>query len=47
VKVANDFLSGKCDLFAAIATGEIAIKGIIATIDALALILERISLYIS
>ncbi|MFH1982493.1 MAG: hypothetical protein ABIL58_11665 [Pseudomonadota bacterium] len=44
--VASDFLNGKLDSFAAIAAGEVAIRGQIPMLDALSNILDRIPHYL-
>ncbi len=46
VKVANDFLKGKMDTFAAIAYGDVMIKGQIPMLESLSLILDRIPHYL-
>jgi hypothetical protein len=45
--VANDLLNGKSDAFAALASGDVLMKGRIPMIESLNLILDRIPYYIS
>lgn len=45
--VANDFLNGKLDMFAAVARGEVQIWGRIGMVDALALVLDRVPKYLN
>ncbi len=47
VKIANAFLNGKTDAFAAIASGDVSIRGTIPILDATSLILDRIPAYLS
>lgn len=47
VKVANDFLTGKTDEFAAVASGDVIIRGQIPMLQSLSLILDRIAKYLS
>ena len=46
LQTANAFLHGKLDTFAAVARGDIEIWGQIPKVDALALVLERIPVYL-
>ncbi|MCP4114296.1 MAG: hypothetical protein GY737_02630 [Desulfobacteraceae bacterium] len=46
-KTANDLLNGNSDAFAALATGDVMMKGRIPMIEAINLILDRIPLYLS
>lgn len=45
-KVANAFLNGRMDTFAAVVCGDVAIKGQVSMLDNLAIILDRIQLYL-
>jgi len=47
MKVANDFLNGKSDSFAALALGDVIIRGQIHYIEAITPIFDRIPLYLS
>ncbi len=47
IKVANDMLSGRLDMFAAVAKGELMLRGHISMIDSLGAVLDRIPLYLS
>lgn len=47
LRTANDFLNGKLDMFAAVARGDIQIRGQIGLVDALALVLDRVSTYLT
>ncbi len=47
VKVANDFLNGKTDEFAAVASGDVMISGQVPMLQSMSLILDRIAMYIS
>jgi hypothetical protein len=47
VEVANAFLNGNMDMFAAVARGDIELWGQLPVIDALALVLDRIPKYLS
>jgi len=46
VRKANDFLNGKLDAFAAVAAGDVLIKGQTPMIDSISLILDRVPLYL-
>lgn len=46
VRVANDFLNGRTDNFAAIASGDVTIKGQIPMLESITLILDRVSRYL-
>ncbi len=46
LQVANDFLNGKLDTFAAVAKGDIAIWGRIGLVDTLGLVLDRVPRYL-
>jgi len=46
LQVANDFLSGKLDMFATVAKGDVQIRGQIGMVDALALVLDRVGKYL-
>lgn len=46
VRAANDFLNGRTDNFAAIASGDIMIRGQIPMLESITLILDRIPLYL-
>lgn len=46
-QTANDLLNGNCDAFAALATGDVKMKGRIPMIEAINLILDRIPMYLS
>jgi hypothetical protein len=45
--LANDFLNGKVDTFAAVASGDVQIKGQTPMLDSLSLLLDRIPVYLS
>jgi len=47
LQVANDFLNGKLDTFAAVARGDIAIWGQIGLVDTLGLVLDRVPRYLA
>ncbi len=47
LQVANDFLNGKLDTFAAVAKGDIAIWGRIGLVDTLGLVLDRVPKYLA
>lgn len=47
ITMANGFLNGKTDAFTAIASGDVAIKGLIPMLDNMSLLLDRIQHYIS
>lgn len=47
VRLASGFLNGSTDAFTAIASGDVAIKGLIPMLDGMSLLLDRIQLYIS
>jgi hypothetical protein len=47
LRVANDFLNGKLDTFAAVARGDIAIWGRIGLVDTLGLVLDRVPRYLA
>ena len=46
-QVANDLLNGKCDAFAAIATGDVIMKGRVPMIEATNIVLDRIQMYLA
>lgn len=46
-QIANRFLSGKMDVFGAVAAGDVMIRGQAPMLDALGLILDRVPLYLS
>jgi hypothetical protein len=46
LKTASDFLAGKLDTFVAAVTGEVQIRGRIAMVDTLALVLDRVGKYL-
>jgi hypothetical protein len=46
VRAANDFLNGRTDSFAAIASGDVMIKGQIPMLESITLILDRIPQYL-
>jgi hypothetical protein len=47
VKVANDFLAGKTDEFAAVTSGDVMIRGQVPMLQSMSLILDRIAMYMS
>lgn len=47
VAIANDFLNGKVDTFAAVASGDVEIKGQTPMLDSLSLLLDRIPVYLN
>jgi hypothetical protein len=47
LQIANDFLNGKLDTFAAVAKGDVEIWGQIGLIDALGLVLDRVGKYLT
>lgn len=47
MSVANDFLNGKVDTFAAVASGDVQIKGQTPMLDSLSLLLDRIPVYLT
>lgn len=47
LEVANAFLNNKMDAFTAIASGDVAIKGLIPQLDAMSLILDRVNHYLN
>jgi hypothetical protein len=47
MSLANDFLNGKVDTFAAVASGDVEIKGQTPMLDSLSLLLDRIPVYLS
>ncbi len=47
LQVANDFLNGKLDTFAAVAKGDIEIWGRIGMVDTLGLVLDRVPKYLA
>jgi hypothetical protein len=47
LQTANDFLNGRLDAFAAIASGKVIIKGQIPMLDAMSIVLDRIPIYLS
>lgn len=47
LRVANDFLNGKLDTFAAVAKGDVQIRGRVDMVDALALVLDRVPRYLA
>ncbi len=47
MKLANEFLNGKVDTFAAVASGDVMIKGQTPMLDSLSLLLDRIPVYLS
>jgi hypothetical protein len=46
MKTANDFLAGKLDTFVAAVTGDVQIRGRVAMVDTLALVLDRVGKYL-
>ena len=46
MQIANDFFNGRLDLFTAVATGDVMIKGQTPMLDALGLILDRVPAYL-
>ncbi len=46
LRVANDFLNGKLDTFAAVARGDVQVWGRVDMVDALALVLDRVGKYL-
>lgn len=46
MKTANDFLAGKLDTFVAAVTGDVQIRGRVAMVDTLALVLDRVGRYL-
>ena len=46
LRTANDFLAGKLDTFVAAVTGDVQIRGRIAMVDTLALVLDRVGKYL-
>jgi hypothetical protein len=46
LQTANDFLAGKLDTFVAAVTGDVQIRGRIAMVDTLALVLDRVGKYL-
>ncbi|MCU0821132.1 MAG: hypothetical protein MUC95_01505 [Spirochaetes bacterium] len=47
MSLANDFLNGKVDTFAAVASGDVEIKGQTPMLDSLSLLLDRIPVYLT
>ncbi|HOO72492.1 MAG TPA: hypothetical protein PK926_12090 [Spirochaetota bacterium] len=47
IRTANAFFNGKIDTYSAVARGDIAIRGIAPMLDSMAMILNRIPLYLS
>ncbi len=47
LQVANDFLNGRLDTFAAVARGDIEIWGQVGMVDALGLVLDRVPKYLA
>jgi len=47
LRVANDFLNGRLDTFAAVARGDIRIRGQISMVDTLGLVLDRVGKYLT
>ncbi|MCU0661795.1 MAG: hypothetical protein MUC50_05650 [Myxococcota bacterium] len=47
LEVANALLNGKSDAFAAVASGDVAMKGRVPAIEAINIVLDRIPLYLS
>jgi hypothetical protein len=46
MRTANDFLAGKLDTFVAAVTGDVQIRGRVAMVDTLALVLDRVAKYL-
>jgi hypothetical protein len=46
LQTANDFLAGKLDTFVAAVTGDVQIRGRVAMVDTLALVLDRVGKYL-
>jgi hypothetical protein len=46
LRTANDFLAGKLDTFVAAVTGDVQIRGRVAMVDTLALVLDRVGKYL-
>jgi hypothetical protein len=47
MRTANDFLAGKLDTFVAAVTGDVQLRGRVAMVDTLALVLDRVGKYLS
>lgn len=47
LQTANDFLAGKLDTFVAAVTGDVQIRGRVAMVDTLALVLDRVGKYLT
>jgi hypothetical protein len=47
LKVANDFLNGRLDVYAAAVTGDVQIWGQVVMVDSLALVLDRVGKYLT
>jgi len=47
IKTANDFFNGRIDTYSAVASGDIAIRGLASMLDSMAMILNRIPQYLS
>lgn len=46
LQTANDFLAGKLDTFVAVVTGDVQLRGRVAMVDNLALVLDRVGKYL-
>jgi putative sterol carrier protein len=46
LQTTNDFLAGKLDTFVAAVTGDVQIRGRVAMVDTLALVLDRVGKYL-
>ena len=47
IRIANDMFTGKLDMFAAVAKGDLMLRGHISMIDSMGAVLDRIPLYLS
>lgn len=47
LQTANDFLAGKLDTFVAAVTGDVQLRGRVAMVDTLALVLDRVGRYLA